>query len=48
VDLRGATEHFGLSAMREQVAMAGGQWEVASAPGRGTIVRAVLPNRTSR
>jgi signal transduction histidine kinase len=42
-DMAGAREHFGLSAMREQVTMAGGQWEVASAPGRGTSVKAVLP-----
>jgi signal transduction histidine kinase len=41
----GLREHFGLSAMREQVKMAGGQWEVASAPGQGTRVRAVLPSR---
>ncbi|HEX2025129.1 MAG TPA: sensor histidine kinase, partial [Actinomycetota bacterium] len=46
-DLAGAAEHFGLSAMREQVAMAGGQWEVASAPGRGTSVRAVLPTKAT-
>jgi signal transduction histidine kinase len=42
-DMAGAREHFGLSAMREQVTMAGGQWEIASAPGQGTSIRAVLP-----
>jgi signal transduction histidine kinase len=34
---------FGLAAMKEQVRMAGGRWEVSSAPGRGTEVRAVVP-----
>ncbi len=34
---------FGLVAMREQVRMVGGHWEVASSPGEGTVVRARLP-----
>jgi signal transduction histidine kinase len=36
-------DHFGLAAMKEQVKMAGGRWEISSAPGRGTEVRAVVP-----
>jgi len=34
---------FGLLGMRERIAMAGGRIEVDSAPGEGTVVRAVLP-----
>ena len=34
---------FGLVAMREQVRMAGGEWEVTSRAGEGTTVRARLP-----
>jgi signal transduction histidine kinase len=36
---------FGLRGMRERVALAGGRLEIASAPGRGAAVRAVLPWR---
>jgi signal transduction histidine kinase len=36
-------DRFGLAAMKEQVKMVGGRWEISSAPGRGTEVRAVLP-----
>jgi PAS domain S-box-containing protein len=36
--------HFGLIGMRERVEMAGGRWEVASAPGFGTVVRALFPH----
>ncbi|MEX0875438.1 MAG: sensor histidine kinase [Actinomycetota bacterium] len=36
--------HFGLTAMRERVRMAGGECDVASAPGSGTVVRAKFPN----
>jgi signal transduction histidine kinase len=35
--------HFGLLAMREQVQIARGSFEVTSQPGRGTVVRATLP-----
>jgi signal transduction histidine kinase len=34
---------FGLRAMRERVTLAGGNLEIDSGPGRGTLVRAVLP-----
>jgi signal transduction histidine kinase len=37
------TSGFGLTGMRERVAIVGGSLEVASAPGRGTEVRAELP-----
>ena len=40
-DARGA--RFGLSGMRERVQMAGGHFAVASAPGRGCRLEAVLP-----
>lgn len=36
-------EHYGLIGMRERVEMAGGRWDITSAPGAGTMVRAVLP-----
>ncbi|MGH2664028.1 MAG: sensor histidine kinase [Actinomycetota bacterium] len=36
-------ERFGLVAMREQVRMAGGDWEVTSRLGQGTTTRARLP-----
>jgi signal transduction histidine kinase len=42
-ELGQADDRFGLAAMKEQVKMVGGRWEIASAPGRGTVVRAVLP-----
>jgi signal transduction histidine kinase len=35
--------HLGLPAMRERVLLAGGSFEVTSAPGRGTTVELVLP-----
>ncbi len=34
----GERDHFGLTAMRERVEMAGGQWEIHSTPGGGTRV----------
>jgi signal transduction histidine kinase len=34
---------FGLAGMRERVALAGGDLEIDSAPGRGTAVRARFP-----
>ena len=37
---KGGAEHFGLMAMRERVEMAGGRWELESAPGMGTTIRA--------
>jgi len=36
-------EHFGLAVMRERVEMAGGNWEIQSTPGGGTLVVASLP-----
>lgn len=39
------SDGFGLVGMRERVALVGGTLELDSAPGRGTIVRAVLPAR---
>lgn len=44
-DRRSPSGGFGLRGMRERVALAGGTLEVASSPGRGTTVRAVLPWR---
>jgi PAS domain S-box-containing protein len=35
--------HFGLLGMRERVEMAGGVWDLESAPGTGTVVRARVP-----
>jgi signal transduction histidine kinase len=35
--------HFGLLGMRERVELAGGSWELRSAPGGGTLIRASLP-----
>ncbi len=35
--------HMGLQSMRERVERAGGTWEVKSAPGAGTTLRAALP-----
>jgi signal transduction histidine kinase len=35
--------HFGVLGMRERVEMAGGEWELSSEPGSGTVVRARLP-----
>lgn len=40
---RAADGQFGLLAMREQVHMAGGRFEVQSRPGRGTLVRVAFP-----
>ena len=37
--------HLGLWSMRERVEQLGGQFEVASPPGRGTVVKAVIPLR---
>jgi len=39
--------HFGLLGMRERIEMAGGQWELESGPGRGTVVRARLPREVT-
>jgi PAS domain S-box-containing protein len=35
--------HLGLTAMRERTELAGGEWSLLSAPGRGTTIRARLP-----
>jgi two-component system sensor histidine kinase DegS len=35
--------HFGILGMRERVEMAGGTWEIDSAAGSGTSIRASLP-----
>ena len=35
--------HFGLDGMRERVQLLGGDFEVTSAPNRGTVIRASLP-----
>jgi PAS domain S-box-containing protein len=35
--------HFGIIGMRERVELAGGTWNVQSAPGGGTLIRASLP-----
>jgi len=42
-DPTAATTGFGLLGMRERVELAGGSLEVNSAPGAGTMVRAVIP-----
>lgn len=39
----GSRDHFGLTAMRERVEMAGGRWEIHSTPGEGTRVVAEFP-----
>jgi signal transduction histidine kinase len=39
----GTTDGFGLIGMRERIRLAGGRHEIASEPGRGTSVRAVIP-----
>ncbi|HEV8572554.1 MAG TPA: sensor histidine kinase [Actinomycetota bacterium] len=39
----GSRDHFGLTAMRERVEMAGGRWEIQSSPGDGTRVVAEFP-----
>lgn len=39
----GTRDHFGLTAMRERVEMAGGRWEIQSSPGHGTRVVAEFP-----
>jgi two-component system NarL family sensor kinase len=41
----GGRDHFGLTAMRERVEMAGGRWEIHSSPGQGTRVVAEFPRR---
>ncbi len=38
-----ASRRLGLVSMRERIEAAGGTFEIASAPGRGTIVRASVP-----
>jgi signal transduction histidine kinase len=35
--------HFGLSAMRERVEIAGGTWTLNSHPGKGTVIHARVP-----
>jgi two-component system sensor histidine kinase DegS len=35
--------HFGLVGMRERVNLIGGQWGLASTPGKGTRVTVTLP-----
>jgi two-component system NarL family sensor kinase len=35
--------HFGLASMRQQIEMAGGNWQVRSRPGQGTTITATLP-----
>lgn len=42
-DLRRTPEGLGLSGMREWVSLVGGELSVESAPGRGTLVRFVIP-----
>jgi signal transduction histidine kinase len=42
-DSGGVTERFGLVGMRERVDLAGGELQVDSEPGRGTVVTAELP-----
>jgi signal transduction histidine kinase len=37
--------HLGLIAMRERVETIGGSWEILSAPGEGTVVRAIFARR---
>lgn len=39
------SQGFGLTGMRERVALAGGELELSSSPGRGTTIRAALPVR---
>jgi two-component system NarL family sensor kinase len=41
----GGPDHFGLTAMQERVEMAGGRWEIHSAPGEGTRVVAEFPRQ---
>jgi len=40
---RGRCECIGLVSMRERASLIGGQWQIDSAPGTGTIVRVSLP-----
>jgi signal transduction histidine kinase len=42
-DSGAVTERFGLVGMRERVDLAGGELQVDSEPGRGTVVTAELP-----
>ena len=44
-DAEGCTEGFGLLGMQERVTALGGRVDVASVPGEGTTIRAVLPAR---
>jgi signal transduction histidine kinase len=41
---RAAPGHFGLLGMRERMQKAGGRLSVESAPGKGTVVEAVVPD----
>jgi signal transduction histidine kinase len=34
---------LGLTAMRQRIELLGGTWHVESAPGQGTVIRAILP-----
>ncbi|HEV8683659.1 MAG TPA: sensor histidine kinase [Actinomycetota bacterium] len=43
VTTNGSRDHFGLTAMRERVEMAGGRWEIQSRPGGGTRVVVEFP-----
>jgi len=43
----GAGQHIGLRTMRERIRQAGGQWEISSKPGAGTIVKAHFSLATS-
>jgi signal transduction histidine kinase len=47
-DLSTPAAGFGLRGIRERAALAGGHVEIASSPGAGTAVRAVLPWRDAR
>ncbi len=42
-DQPGDTYHYGLIGMRERVETAGGQFQIASSPGKGTTVRFTIP-----
>jgi PAS domain S-box-containing protein len=42
---RSRNGHFGILGMRERVELAGGTWELHSAPGEGTLIRASLPRK---
>lgn len=42
---RDASEHFGLSIMRERAQMVGGRYEIESFPSRGTAITVSIPRR---